>query len=191
MGDVVRIMETDIMMPSILSFFQAFYMTQWIEKTNYNFNLSSFGTFDHDVSLTRQDASLGGTYKPDTKLVNQLVSFAGSKGYLDYDDIARARKLRYEQSKAANPNLKFGFTQRMWAIYEAILLMEVVGHKGQLRADIAKDFLLHERLPLKWNPKPWDIGFYGWKLYRDLAILAFKTYTIADSPSGKAGHDEL
>ncbi|KAJ3107110.1 hypothetical protein HDU97_004803 [Phlyctochytrium planicorne] len=189
MGDVLSAMETDLQMPSILSFLQAFYMTQFIDKIDYNFNLTSFHSFDHPVSLTRQDA---GSTRPDPKLVNQLISFAGPKGYLDYDDIIHARRLRYSQSLAANPNLSFGLFQRGWAIYEAILLMEVLGHKGQLKADIAKDFLLNERLPLKWNPKPWDTGFYGWKLYKTFVTLVWKTYTLPDLPSEKkAGHDEL
>ncbi|KAI8854881.1 Chloroperoxidase [Chytridium lagenaria] len=194
MADVLKAMETDLKMPSLLSFLQAFYMTQFVDKLDFNFNLSSFHMFDHDVSLTRQDKALGGSDKPDPQLVEQLVSFAGAKGYLDYDDIARARRLRYAQSKASNPALKFGITQRSWAIFESILLMEVFGHEGKLKADIARDFFMHERLPLKWNPRGWDIGLYGWKFFRNYILLSVKTYLLDDQPpSHQDGHtsDEL
>ncbi|KAJ3096933.1 hypothetical protein HDU96_000591 [Phlyctochytrium bullatum] len=196
MGDVVRIMESELQMPSFMSFLHAFYVTSFVDKTDYNFNLTGFRMFDHDVSLTRQDKALGGTIKPDPKLVDQLISFAGPKGFLDYDDIARARRLRFHQSVMENPSLTFSVPERMWAIYEAMLLMEVVGHRGQLRADVAKDFLLNERLPLKWNAKGWDVGFYGWRAAVKFVELAWKTYTVdgwmpAEEAKKEKAHDEL
>ena len=53
------------------------------------------------------------------------MSFAKDKGYLTYDDLARARQLRYAQSKAANPKFRFGLISRIYAMMECVALMEV------------------------------------------------------------------
>ncbi|KAJ3176552.1 hypothetical protein HK101_010426 [Irineochytrium annulatum] len=183
MGEVIEVMERDLAMPSSTAFIQSMYMGIFADKYDYNVKLSSFSAFEHDASLSRQDISMTGHRKVDKALVEQLISFSGTKGYLTYDDLARARRLRYVQSKASNPKFKFTIFQRAWAIWEGVLLMEVLGEKGKLKVDIARDFFINERLPLKWNAHLWDTGFWGYKMGYSFVSFALKTYFVPDLPA--------
>ncbi|KAJ1556143.1 hypothetical protein HK405_006324 [Cladochytrium tenue] len=200
LGDVIRVLESDtIGYPSMISFLHPMFVGLWVKfNPNKNVDLEAFDVFDHDASLTRQDFALTGHRGVDKELVAQLLAQANGKGYLDYDDLARARQLRYAQSKAANPKFHFSLIERFMAMLESIALMEVralrfeqiflkphlirvvqiIGENGRLPVDITRDFLLHERLPLKWKPHKWDISFYGVAFYRRLILFSIKTYTV-------------
>ncbi|KAI9352268.1 Chloroperoxidase [Zopfochytrium polystomum] len=180
LGDVIRVLESDdVGYPSVLAFMHSMSTAVWIKfNSDSNALLTSFDVLDHDASLTRQDFALVKHRRVDKDLVAQLASFAGDKGYLTYEDLARARQLRYAQSKAANPNFRFSLLGRFYAMLESVSLMEVIGTDGKLSVDIMQDFFLHERLPLKWKPHKWDVGFYGISLYRRLVIFTFQTYFV-------------
>ncbi|KAJ1549131.1 hypothetical protein HK405_009361 [Cladochytrium tenue] len=180
LGDVIRVLESDtIGYPSMISFLHPMFVGLWVKfNPNKNVDLEAFDVFDHDASLTRQDFALTGHRGVDKELVAQLLAQANGKGYLDYDDLARARQLRYAQSKAANPKFHFSLIERFMAMLESITLMEIIGENGRLPVDITRDFLLHERLPLKWKPHKWDISFYGVAFYRRLILFSIKTYTV-------------
>jgi hypothetical protein len=107
-----------------------------------SFNIAINLAYDHDASLVRQDYELVKHRRVDKQLVvrytletvcinpycilqAQLMSFANNKDYLTYDDLAKARQLRYAQSKAENPNFRFGIISRIYAMMEAVALMEV------------------------------------------------------------------
>ena len=58
------------------------------------------------------------------------------------------------------------------------MFSKVIGVDGKLPVDIAQDFLANERLPLKWKPHTFDIGFYGVFYYRKVFGFAWKTFVV-------------
>ncbi|KAI8611216.1 Chloroperoxidase [Chytriomyces sp. MP71] len=187
MGSIVQVLE-DMWFPSALAFMQPIGMSLWMQKDQFsNHDLDKFSVWDHDASLTRHDFAISKSHKVDKKLVDQLLSFAGDKGYLTLTDLAKARRLRYAQSKAANPDFKFGLTARFFAVYESLCLMNVIGKNGKLPVDVTRDFFINERLPQKWKEHNWNIGFWGIYLSRDILWFTYLTHTVDDAVPSSAG----
>ncbi|KAJ3408633.1 hypothetical protein CcCBS67573_g05784 [Chytriomyces confervae] len=193
MGSIVLVLE-QMKFPSLMAFIFPMFQGFWMPKTDLmNHHLENFNVWDHDASLTRHDRAISNSTKADKRLVEQLLSFAGDKTYLTTFDLARARRLRYAQSKSANPNFKFGPVERFFAIYECLKLMNVIGKNGKLPVDVTRDFFINERLPQKWKEHEWDVGLFGLLIYRDFVTFTVQTYIAGDvDPSAtKAAKDEL
>ncbi|KAJ5463286.1 hypothetical protein N7475_008230 [Penicillium sp. IBT 31633x] len=112
---------------------------------------------EHDVSLSREDRTLGDCIKPDPHLVDSLVQYPGNKGSFAISDLGRFRKRRHAEQKAKNSELNFDSSKHKVACGEAALFQSIFG-KGvfyNLSTKYVKAMFQEERLPYKegWRPR--------------------------------------
>ncbi|TPX67390.1 hypothetical protein SpCBS45565_g03842 [Spizellomyces sp. 'palustris'] len=153
--------------------------------------LNEHNLIEHDASLTRSDSGVGDNSAVNKTLVEQLLAFSKDGKTIDYDDMAKLRRLRYRQSQATNKNLIYGAWQYLLASGEAVLLIETFGGKEQkIPIETARELLLHERFPENWTPKETPTGRLG--LFANVAKLRFKMLTAPSHELEKqALRDEL
>ncbi|KAJ3085744.1 hypothetical protein HK102_013870 [Quaeritorhiza haematococci] len=135
-------------------------------------DLNTHGLIEHDASLTRSDAALGDSVKVNETLVEILLSYSEDGENITADDLARYRRFREDDSAKRNKDLKFGLFEKFLSYGESSLLLNIMGKDGKIPIEVAREFLLHERLPNGWTkpetPKgQLDLGKYlfeiGWK----------------------------
>jgi len=81
---------------------------------------------EHDVSLLRQDVSIGDSQKQDPELLKQLLSHSSDGHWVTASDLVAARAQRYQQSKTQNPRHVFGHMHRFLASVEDASMMSFV-----------------------------------------------------------------
>ncbi|KAI8823031.1 Chloroperoxidase [Fimicolochytrium jonesii] len=119
-------------------------------------DLRTHGAIEHDASLTRNDAYFGDNYSFNHTLYDQFISTQNAAGRLDVNSMAKIRALRLKQSKATNPDNKFGFKESTLAHGEASLILNYFGYANGL--EIPTNYLdavfVDERLPYNegWVP---------------------------------------
>lgn len=130
------------------------------EKGERVFNLDQVGRPhgpEHDVSLTRQDRELGDCINIDPSLLQNFLSSSADGQYFTLTDFANYRKKRYEEQKAANPNLKFTPDHHRVACIEVEAFQGLFG-TGFTYA-VPKNYVTavfaEQRLPYKegWKPR--------------------------------------
>ncbi|RMZ74469.1 major facilitator superfamily transporter [Pyrenophora seminiperda CCB06] len=106
---------------------------------------------EHDVSVSRPDANLGGDYISFNETVwNSYISFFDGKPTMDVVTTAHARYARLQDSKKNNPKLVFGPKEEVLSLAENALILMTMG--GNM--DWVKCFIEEEKLPFDqgWRP---------------------------------------
>ncbi|CAG8496545.1 9575_t:CDS:2 [Ambispora gerdemannii] len=133
-------------------------------------DLFEHNIIEHDASLTRNDKYFSTDANPSTQLnqtlITQLLSFASPEtNRLNVDSLAKARNLRYDQSKTANPEFVFESDQHSNAFGEASLLLNVIGaDEREVEVDVANVFLREAKIPDNWKPGKDKVTM--WMAYR-------------------------
>ncbi|KAJ3164883.1 hypothetical protein HK101_000341 [Irineochytrium annulatum] len=113
-------------------------------------DLSHHDIIEHDASLTRLDNFFGDNHHPNEWLIDQLIAASTDGKVLTIADVAHYRVARYNDSKATNPEFKFGLGQEGFAWSEAALFIQVLGDAdGNVPIKYIKPFFLEERLPIE------------------------------------------
>lgn len=160
------------------------------EKGNPVLNLDQVGrpyAVEHPCSMTRKDRDEGDCISFDPELMAQLIGAAGSDGHYSIQDIARYRKLRYNQQKRDNPHLKFNVAQHTLACGEIGAFQGTFGRGLFYKIPLSymKALFVDERLPLKegWTPR------WTWFGFPELAAIMFTIRHYA-WPSKEFGAEE-
>ncbi|KAI8874641.1 Cloroperoxidase [Backusella circina FSU 941] len=121
--------------------------------------LQVYTVLEHDVSLTRQDSALAphDTGNPHPPYVERMKKLA-KDGVFTMQNEHDARMLRWLESTRDNRELHLGFFSQFASSTECTLLLNVIGRKGKISVDHLESFLLHERFPEDWVPRPSTMG---------------------------------
>ncbi|KAI8807219.1 Chloroperoxidase, partial [Cladochytrium replicatum] len=117
--------------------------------------LGKHNGIEHDASLTRSDAVIGDSFHLNKTLYAQFKSFSSdpAKKYMSFDDVGEYRLAREADSRARNPNFKFGLQQQFLAYAESSLLLLFLADPSdkekRIRLDWADVLFLEERLPFE------------------------------------------
>ncbi|KAL4888359.1 Chloroperoxidase [Aspergillus ambiguus] len=123
-------------------------------------NLDQVGrphSMEHDVSLSREDRALGDCMPLDVPLYKNLLACPRKKKAFRIWDLGRYRKVRYNEQKRNNPQLKFGMQQHISSCLEVAAIQCVFG--TGLRSGVPMEFVDavfgEERLPYQegWSPR--------------------------------------
>ncbi|TLS31381.1 hypothetical protein PpBr36_02478 [Pyricularia pennisetigena] len=112
--------------------------------------LKKHGVIEHDGSLSRQDAALGDNLAFSPAIwAKTMQSFLNDQ--ISLTDSARARKIRQDDAKAANPRYGLTLEQRLFSFIESGLYQSVFGKgsNGGARKDWVRMFFEKERLPFE------------------------------------------
>lgn len=125
--------------------------------------IAHHGAVEHDVSLTRLDASQGDNLSAQPELVRQLREASSDGGKtLSLEDLAELRKKRIGKQKSDNPELVYTEREHRLGCGESALLLGVFGdEKGEkVRVDFVRALFEEERLPVEegWTRKS-SVGF--------------------------------
>ncbi|CAG8724271.1 36530_t:CDS:1, partial [Racocetra persica] len=114
--------------------------------------ISKHNALEHDASLTRKDKYFGDPLKVDNELVDKLLD-QQIDGKINLDSLAKHRQNRLNHSKENNPELTYGFVQKILSGAESSMLVNVMGGNTNFEIDSAllETFLKHERLPHTWR----------------------------------------
>lgn len=166
-------------------------------------DLAFHNGIQHDAALTRNDKGQGQYFtRPNMTLVEQLLAF-NDNGFLSYEEMARARRLREGQSEAWNKNYtlpgqnSYSIATNKWflAIDQAavpllVLSDTIPGQKAQTgKSPITylRTFFTYERLPYEngWVPAQYELS---WKQIFDGIKLVSNLYKtgpdVVKSPTG-------
>ncbi|KAF0400214.1 Cloroperoxidase [Gigaspora margarita] len=122
-------------------------------QKSYNLEeISKHNALEHDASLTRKDKHLGDPLKVDPELVDKFLELQVD-GKINIDSVAKYREIRLNNSRENNPELTYGFMQKVLSANEGVMLLNIFGAStnGEIDIGLLETFLKHEKLPEEWR----------------------------------------
>lgn len=126
-------------------------------------NLAVHGAIEHDISITRRDASQEqGACAGQEDLIKAMLACSSDGGQtLTTEDLGRFIKHRIRQQLADNPELVYGPQEHTTNCGQVALLMHCFGDGKAISCDYVRALFVEERLPWKegWKKRSW-----GWSV---------------------------
>lgn len=153
--------------------------------TSGSFDLSDLIAIEHDSSMSRQDAALGGNAQPFyAPSWQQYVAALNGKTVIDVPAASKAKFSRYNDSLTHNPEFKYGVREAVLAYGENALYLQVMGDPvtGRAKIEYVRMFFEQEKLPyaLGWRPNatPITLASVGAMIVR---LLAFTPEPVSEA----------
>lgn len=140
--------------------------------------LNRHNIFEHDASLTRKDAYLGGDgHTIDPVALEKFLGHFEGKQWIDLNDAAAARYERVLESREKNPTFLYQDQQIITTYGETIKYFRTMvdPRSNKTSAEFVKILFSEERLPVKegWQRPREEIS--GFSLASDVVQLALRT----------------
>ncbi|KAL2867508.1 peroxidase family protein [Aspergillus lucknowensis] len=140
--------------------------------------LNRHNIFEHDASLTRKDAYLGGDgFTIDQEALQKFLGHFEGKEWIDLNDAAMARYERVLESQLKNPSFLYQDQQIITTYGETIKYFRTMvdPRSNKTSAEFVRILFSEERLPVRegWRRPREEIS--GFSLASDVVQLALRT----------------
>ncbi|KAF4142466.1 Peroxidase family protein 2 [Phytophthora infestans] len=118
-------------------------------------DLSQHNVWDHDASLVHTDAHFGhDPSEVNISLANDLFNRGKISNKLGVNEVGNAYKDRRQEGKSHEPKYSLSDAQKTQSYSQGAGLLLVFGAKNgeSVSLDVARSFLIDERIPQGWKP---------------------------------------